>query len=275
MSSRSPETDPRALLGELLRLARQESGHKTQEALARAIGMERSTVGKGEQGERVPTVHVLGDWLTACGVTGLARAAVEGVARLARNSGDDAPVKVWFSGYLTAEAVAHSIRIWQPLIVPGLVQTEAYARALFDAAGIGDDQARELIGVRLQRQEIFARPRPPNVVILLDESVLHRQVGPPEVMREQLGRLVELSRSAVIQIIPSCNAGLGGAITLLTGPGGPETLLAEALIEDQVTTDTSLVIRASATFDAVRGDGYARAHSRNLITEAIERWNGN
>jgi transcriptional regulator with XRE-family HTH domain len=267
----SPEGDPKALLGELLRLARQQSEYRTQEALSGALGMERTGITRAETGNRVPNVNVLADWLTTCGVSGLARTAIESMWRLARLSDDDEPVKVWFSGYLTAEAAAHSVRIWQPLIVPGLAQTEAYARAIFTAMGMSEEQVSEQLAIRMGRQAILVRPKPPNITIVLDESALHRLIGSPEIMREQLERLLELSRAIVVQIVPSetgGNAGLGGAVTLLEGTGG-SVLLAEALIEDQVTTDVDLLIRAGATFDAVRGDALTRAQSRKLIVEAI------
>ena len=80
---------------------------------------------------------------------------------------------------------------------------------------------------------------------------------------------------SLVQIVPGDtggNAGLGGPVTLADGPKGT-VLLAEALIEDQVTAEPTLVRRASATFDAVRGDALNRADSRNMLMEALERWN--
>jgi len=273
--ARNPEADPRMLLGGLLRLARQQSGHKTQEALGRAVGLERTSVVRFESGDRVPGADVLAGLLSACGVDGLARAAVEKMWQLARLTEEDAPVKVWFSGYLAAEAAAHSLRIWQPLIVPGLVQTPAYARAVFTAMGMSDEQVAGQLEIRLGRQAIISRPKPPNITIVIWEPVLHHQVGTAEVMRDQLTRLLELPNSVVVQVVPGDtegNAGLGGAVTLVESPGG-SVLLAEALIEDQVTTDTDLLLRAGATFDAVRGDALPRAQSRKMITEARELWN--
>jgi hypothetical protein len=275
MTSLGSEISPKALLAQLLRTARQESAHRTQEALAGAIGKERTTVGKNEQGDRVPAFDVLGDTLTACGVTGLARTAIEGVWRLAKYTEEDTPIKVWFSGYLPIEAAAHTIRTWHPVIVPGLLQTEAYARALFAAMGMSPEHVEEQVELRTRRQEIITRERPPDMTFVLWEPVLHHQIGTPEVMREQLARLLELPSSVVVQVVPGDiggNAGLGGAITLAEGQKGT-VLLAEALIEDQVTTDTDLVLKASATFNAVRAEALPRARSRNLISEAKEQWN--
>src|SRR5215471_2683764 len=100
MKSRSPETDPRVLLGELLKLAREHHGRKTQQDVAEIIGLERSTVAKGETGKQVPNPRVLALWLEGLEVNGLARAAIEGVHRLARfMERDPAEVEVlpWFA----------------------------------------------------------------------------------------------------------------------------------------------------------------------------------
>jgi transcriptional regulator with XRE-family HTH domain len=269
------ETSARSLLGDLLRAARTQGGFKVQEELAVELGMDRTGVSHTENGNRVPSARALGEWLDKCGINGLARTAIEGVAKLARATDTSGPVKIWFSGYLTAEGEARSIRIWQPLIVPGLLQTEAYARALFEKMGLSDTKIREFTEVRLKRQEILAKTIPPNITVVLWEPVLHHLIGSPEIMREQLQLLVELSKSIVIQVVPSDtagNAGLGGAVSLVDGPGG-SILLAESLIEDQVTKDADLLHLAGATFDAVRGDALPRAPSRTMITEANETWN--
>jgi transcriptional regulator with XRE-family HTH domain len=273
MTSPGPETSPKALLAQLLKTARQQSEYRTQEALAGAIGKERSTVGKTEQGDRVPAWEVLQDILTATGVTGLARTAIEGLWQVAKSTEEDAPVKAWFSGYLTAEGAAHTIRVWQPLIFHGLLQTPDYTRALLAAADLSDNEIQQQVQLREQRQAILHRKAPPNVIALIDESVLRRPVGAPEVMTGQCARLLDLPTSVVLQVVPSrvgANAGLGGAITLAAGTGKPEVLLAEALVEDVVTTDVPLVLKASATFDRVRACALSRADSRALITEAME-----
>jgi DNA-binding XRE family transcriptional regulator len=275
MTSLAPEASPKALLAQLMKAARLQSAYRTQDALAGAIGKERTTVGKMEAGDRVPALDVLEDTLSACGVTGLAKTAIEGVWRLAKYTEEDAPVKVWFGGYLPIEAAAHTIRTWHPVIVPGLLQTEAYARALFTATGMNPAQVEEQVELRMRRQEILARERPPDLTFVLWEPVLHHQIGTPQVMREQLAKLLEFPSWIVVQVVPGDiggNAGLGGAITLADGQKGA-VLLAEALIEDQVTTDPDLVLKASATFNAVRADALPRARSRDLILEASEQWN--
>jgi DNA-binding XRE family transcriptional regulator len=274
--SRDPETNLSAFLGRQLKEIRIEAGYRSQDEFAPALGRDRSVIGKAESGEYPPTDAVLEDWLNLCGVGGRLRTLLLGVARIARMR-DGGPVKVWFAGWVDAEGKSHTLRIWQPIIFPGIVQTTAYARELFMATGLNDDQVSEYVQVRLCRQAIFDRPEPPSVVIVLDELALHRLIGTPEVMREQLERVVELSRrpNVHVHILPTrmgANAGLGGPIHLATGIGTPEVLLVGALIEDQVSADPALVRRASATFDAVRGDALNRSDSRNILMEALERW---
>lgn len=273
---RDPETDLGAFLGRQLKEIRAEAGYKSQDEFAPALNRDRSVIGKAESGEYPPTDTVLADWLDRCGITGRLRTVLLGMARFARMR-DGGPVKIWFVGWVDAEGKAHTLRIWQPIIVPGIIQTPAYARELFAAMGMNDDQVSDYVQSRLSRQAILDQAEPPSVVIVLDELALHRLIGTPEIMREQLEHAIELSKrpNIYLHILPTrtgANAGLGGPIHLATGIGSPEVLLVGALIEDQVSADPALVRRASASFDAVRGDALNRADSRNVLMEALERW---
>lgn len=275
--SRDPETDLGAFLGRQLREIRAEAGYTSQDEFAPVLNRDRSVIGKAESGEYPPTDAVLNDWLEHCGVAGRLRTVLLAMARFARMR-DGGPVRLWFAGWVDAEGKAHTLRIWQPIIVPGLLQTPAYARELFAATGMNDDQVSDYVQARLSRQAILDRADPASVVTVLDELALHRLIGTPEIMREQLEHAIELSKrpNMYIHILPArtgANAGLGGPVHLATGTGSPEVLLVGALIEDQVSADPALVRRASAAFDAVRGDALNRADSRNVLMEALERWN--
>ena len=273
--SRSSETNVAALLGEHLRRARIASGYRSQDALASALGTDRSVVTKCETGERPPNVSVLTAWLDACEITGQLRAVLEGLSKLARTR--EGPVKQWVAPWFETEAKAHTLRYWAPVIVPGLVQTPAYARELFAAMGQDEGKVSELTEVRMGRQAILDRPDLPDVTIALWEPVLHHLIGSPEVMRNQLARLVELSARPriLIHILPGklgANAGLGGAINLAATGDAAELLLSDGLVEDQLTNDPALVRKASTTFNGVRADSLPRSDSRNVIMEAMERW---
>jgi hypothetical protein len=270
------EADPKALLGDLLRAARQQSRYATQDALAHAIGKERSVVSKPEQGERVPAVDVLADILTACEVNGLARLAIEGVARLARAWDDpkQAQVAPWYE----TEARAHTLRYWNPTLVPGPFQTPAYATELFRAMGFDDAKVAESLGIRLRRQDILTRDDAPDVTAVIWEPVLlHHQIGTPEVMREQCKRLLEISQlpTVSLHVLPSglgANRGLGGAINLAATDDAPELLLSDGLVADSLTQEPSVVHKARTTLSGVRGDALNRAGTRGCISEAISRW---
>jgi transcriptional regulator with XRE-family HTH domain len=190
--SRTAETDAKLLLAENLKLIRAAAGFTSAAALGRQIQAHESVIAKAETGERPPTPEVMQRLLEACRVTGLHRTALEGIWRLAR--GKDGPIPVKVAPWFETEARAHTLRYWAPLIVPGLVQTPAYARELFAAMSLDDATVKEFLEVRLGRQAIIKRSDPPDITIVLWEPVLHHQIGTPEIMREQIGRLVDLSQ---------------------------------------------------------------------------------
>lgn len=271
MAGRDPETDPRAFLGGELRRARVAAGFSSQEALAARLGFDRTVITKTETGDRPPTADVLAAWCGACGLDGDLFGRLAGLARRS-----DGPVPSWFESWLEAEREAHTLRLWSPVLVPGLLQTAEYIGALTTAAGLDEDAAQGLAAVRLNRQVILNRRDPPHVVAVLDESVLHRLIGSPQVMADQLARFAELSERAniSIQVVPSdigANAGLGGAFDLASGDGAPEVLRMDA-VEDVVTDSRSLIRTATDIFVRVQADALPRAASRVRILEAAERW---
>jgi transcriptional regulator with XRE-family HTH domain len=273
-NGRDSQTDPAAYLGARLRIARMAAGFSSQESFSAAMEFDRSVITKAETGSRPPTDEVFSKWCDTCGVLPEVREVLAGLLTVARRA--DGPVPQWFEDWLEAERDALNLRIWQPLIIPGLLQTAEYARALFVAAGADGDKADEMVTARLERQAVFDRPKPPNVSVVLDESVLRRLIGSPQVMHDQLAQLAEWSERPyilvhVLRADNGANAGLGGALNLASGDGTPEVLLTEA-VEDQTTESRSLIRKASDTFDLVRADALPRVASRALISEAAQQW---
>jgi transcriptional regulator with XRE-family HTH domain len=271
MVSRDPRTDPKALLGKRLRRGRVAAGFTSQEALAAKLGFDRTVVVKAETGDRPPTDAVLAAWVEACSLD--AELFTE-LAELARSA--DGPVPTWFEDYLEAEREALTLRVWQPVIIPGLLQTPEYARALFLAAqsDTSDETIDALVNARLERQAILERPQPPHVVVVLDEVVMHRLIGSPQIMRDQLTRVADLSARPYlsVQVVPignGANAGLAGGMTLASGDGTPDMLYMDA-VEGQTSEKRSLVRQAAIAFDRVRGDALSRAQSRDLILRLAE-----
>ena len=275
LPTRTAETDAKLLLAENLKLIRAAAGFTSAAALGKQIQAHESVIAKAETGERPPTPEVMQCILDACGITGLHRTAIEGIWKLARSK--DGPVPVRVAPWFETEARAHTLRYWAPVIVPGIVQTPAYARELFVAMGLSDDKVSEFMEVRMGRQAILDRTDPPDIAIVLWEPVLHHQIGSRELMRDQLSRLVDLSYrpTVMIHVLPSslgANPGLGSPINLAATEDAPELLLTDGLVEDHLTQDPGVVRKARATFNTVRADALNRADSRNRLVEAIDIW---
>ena len=274
MAKRDPETDPKGFLGDELKRVRLAAGFSSQDALAARLGFDRTVITKAETGDRPPTDDVLAAWCAACGLPAELAELFARLVVLARRA--DGPVPTWFEDWLKAESEAHTLRVWQPLIVPGLLQTAEYARALFLAAGADDTRADELVAVRMERQLILDRADPPHVVTVLDESVLHKLIGSPAIMYEQVTHLVGAAeRPAIsVEIVPSstgANAGLSGGFQLASCDGTPDVLNMNGVRD--VTEERGAIVRhATRIFDRARGDALPRTASRALIMEAAEQW---
>jgi transcriptional regulator with XRE-family HTH domain len=274
MARRDPETNPAAFLGAELRRARLAAGFSSQETLAAKFGFDRTVIAKAETGERPPTADVLIAWCEACQLDEELFSRLAKLARLA-----DGPVPTWFEDWLEAEREAQSLRIWQPIIIPGLLQTGEYARALFLTAqtDTSEDAINALVTARLERQSILDRADPPDTVVVLDEAVLHRLIGSAQTMHDQLTQVADLSMRSYIsvQVVPAAtgaNAGLGGGFAIASVDDMPGTLRMEG-VEDQTTDRRSLVRKAAVAFDRLRGDALPRSASRDLILRvADERW---
>ena len=109
----------------------------------------------------------------------------------------DGAVPVWFSSYRDeVEPAAHTIRTWQPIVIPGLLQSPSYAEALFIAMGYDNARIEDFVTARIERRAILDRAEPPNLWVVLDEAVLHRHVGSETIMHEQLEYLAERGQRA-------------------------------------------------------------------------------
>jgi transcriptional regulator with XRE-family HTH domain len=209
----------RMLLGAQLRRLRETAGISAEEA-GYEIRASRSKISRMETGRVGLKVRDVEDLLTLYGVTGeQQRAKVVALARQSRapqwwaKYNDILPD--WFETYLGLESAATSIRSFEMQFVPGLFQTEDYARAvtrLGHQTALVDEIERR-VGLRRKRQELLARVQPPRIWAVMDEAVLRRPVGGIAVMRAQLRHLVEAARmpTVTIQAVPFARGGHAGA----------------------------------------------------------------
>jgi hypothetical protein len=273
--ARDPRTHLGAFLGEQLRAIRIEAGYASQDDFSPAIRKDRSVIGRAETGQFPPTKDVLGDWLDLCGIGGRLREMFEGVTRIARIR--ENPGQAQAEPFYAAEARAHTVRYWAPIILPGIVQTPAYATELFKAMRFDAAKVAERLELRMSRQAILERADPPDITIVVWQPVLLHQIGDAKTMREQVDRLIQLSDmpTVTLHVLPStqgANPGLGGAIQLAATADAPELLLSDSLVEDQITNNPEVVRRASSTFSSVRADALNRAGSKEILMEAIKTW---
>jgi len=184
----------------------------------------------------------------------------------------------WFQEWADIEAEAQALRWYEPLVVPGLLQTEDYARAILSARPDGNlDDLDDQVAGRLARQAVLDGPDAPQLWCVLDEGVLHRAIGGPKVMRSQLYRLAEAAEhpKTTIQVIRSAgaHAGLLAHFVIADLDARPPVVYLETAAEGHVTDSPAVAAHVALSFDRLRAEAESRASSRDLIRKvAEEQW---
>jgi transcriptional regulator with XRE-family HTH domain len=268
-----PSAGPLQFFGAELRRARAASG-LSQDQLGQRLGYSAAQVGKVETGERAPSQ----DFAHGCDQTFPGAGGLfTRIYQLARRWDGGHPS--WFAEWIDSERRASALRSWEPLLIPGLLQTSDYARAILAAdPETTEDQLEELVVARLGRQAILDRPVPPMLWVVLDEAVLHRLIGSHKIMYDQLLALADAScrPNIAVQIMPAeigAHAGLMGGFAIASFDNAPSTVYMESPDRGLTTEVPSVVGRLSLTFDTLRADALPRGASRDLIGKvAEERW---
>jgi hypothetical protein len=267
-----PSAGPAAFFGAELRLARVAAG-LSQEQLGIRLGYSAAQVGKVETGERAPSA----DFARLCDqelpdAGGLFTRIYSLIQRW------DGGYPSWFHEWVETERRADTLCWWEPLLVPGLVQTAGYARSLFEAWRLADeDDLEHLVTGRMDRQRIFDRPDPPSLWVIIDQAVLQRLIGSRKVMYDQLGHLAQVAERprTTVQVIPGdvgAHVGLLGAFAVASIDGAGIVYM-ESPDQGQTTSAPAVVAKVSAAFDTLRAEALPRRASRELIMRvAEERW---
>jgi transcriptional regulator with XRE-family HTH domain len=256
------------LFGELLRHFR-EGALLTQDALARAIPCDRSFVARVETASRVPQepfAKKCDEVLDTGGALGRLWGKVDWYA--------EAEHPDWFKRRAEMDAEAVSLREYQERVVPGLLQTEEYAWALFSPV-MSAAEAEERVRARLSRQQRYLAAGGPLYVAVLEESCLRSVIGGAKVMRDQCAHLLKVGQlpNVRIQVAPSSDPGLicpDTSMSLIKLPDGREWVYSESLDQGHFSDDPAVFRRHNQTYDVLRADALSAPESAALISDAME-----
>ncbi|GAA4206516.1 helix-turn-helix transcriptional regulator [Streptosporangium oxazolinicum] len=285
MASRhSPTARHRRLMAELSRL-RKDSG-LTRVEVAERIGSTDTTVWRYETGISRPRPSDVSALTDVYGVTGEARDSLIQMAVEARRRGWWHPhrraLKPGFDSYIGLEAEASLVRSYEPLVVPGLMQTEPYARAVIEATSVVQTPSKveETVSVRISRQRLLHGPGDPiHLVAVLDEAVIRRRIGGRDIMSEQLEHLVRLSGlpNVEIRVVPfsaGAHPAMDGQFCLLSfpEPEDPDLLYLEQAASGIVPDDPEQVSRYASMFESLCAMALSQEASAAFIAQMARRF---
>jgi transcriptional regulator with XRE-family HTH domain len=265
-----PSASPLAFFGYELRRIREEAG-LTQEQLGELINYSGAQVSAVENAKRNPKK----DFADRCDEALNTGGHLASTWVMVRRGVYHPPVRSYFE----LEREATCLRVFQPIVVPGLLQTEAYALAITRGGRPRDGEERiQARGAeRMERQAILREEDPPALFAIMDEAVLRRPVGGPAVMRDQLEHLLNLALvpGITIQVVPStvgAYPGLDGPIVLLSFQGASDVVYFDHAGGGQVVDQPDEVAEAAYLFDALRAEALPQGASSELIREAMRQW---
>ncbi|MFG1851149.1 Scr1 family TA system antitoxin-like transcriptional regulator [Actinomadura geliboluensis] len=258
MAKRNPSPALKAF-GAVVRNLREEAGI-TRTELAKRVAVTPSYISQVESGntrcrkdfaQRMDQALDTGEQLTAAWTKHLRSATYP----------------KFFADYSEAEASADLLRAYEATFVTGLLQTKEYAQALLPSEAAVDR--------RLMRQQALARDKPPKLIVVMDESVLNRQVGSPEVMRAQCEHLLKMAQqeNITIQIAPTAYyRGISGSFNIATQSTGEELIYLETSPGGITSDDPRDILHVIGAFAELQARALSACDSNDVIRKAIDRW---
>ncbi|WP_104784185.1 MULTISPECIES: helix-turn-helix domain-containing protein [Streptomyces] len=260
-------------VGKQLKVLRERAG-LTQRELGDRLGYSEDLISSVERGRRTPQRELLkaADELLDAG--GVLEAAIEDVERVKAKGRVRHPA--WFRDYARLERGAVELNFYNNHDIPGLLQTERRTRALYEMRKplLGEDIIEQRVASRMARQEILTHWPPPMVTAVVEEVVLRRPIGGPEVHKEQLEQLIRLAqlRNVELQVMPtdrSEHAGMGGPFILLTPKGKAQVGYTEVQNSSRLVTDTEDVRILAARYGSIRAQALTMRESLDLINSML------
>jgi transcriptional regulator with XRE-family HTH domain len=281
MAGRSPKVRRRRLGIELRQL--RESAEYTIEQVAARLEVSDSKISRIENGQVGATPRDVRDMAALYGVTGQ---RMENLMQLARETRE----KPWWHeysdlrlDYAAYEAEASSILIYSPTILPGLLQTADYARAILRAIrfDLPREKIERLVEFRMRRQGLLTDPNPPSLWAVIDEAVLCRMIGGPRVMHQQLKSLIETASlpNVTLQVLPfsgGAHAGLDGPFYIIRflEPTDRDMIYFEHTGREHYLDDPETIKLHLSLFDHIRAAALKPDDSIKRLIDRVDQLNG-
>jgi transcriptional regulator with XRE-family HTH domain len=276
----TPTVRLRRLAAEL-RSLRASSG-LTRETIVERTGINAATLYRIEHGRVRPQTRTLRTLLDLYGVDQEHQAELVGLLRDARQRGwlhaYQSELPEHYTTYIGFEGEAHSVWNYESLFVPGLLQTEGYARAVIRGGlpHASRDEVERRVEVRMERQAVLRNDNPLNLWSIVDEAALRRQVGGPEVMQAQFRHLMDASElpHVTFQVIPfgaGAHPGMPGSFILLQfGDAAiPDVIYVDTMAGELFLEEVADVRRYKLVFEHLRAVAASPEASLSLVTSAI------
>ncbi|MFI6853225.1 helix-turn-helix domain-containing protein [Streptomyces sp. NPDC050416] len=259
-----PGASPLDYYGYELRRRREAAG-LTLKQLGGILNYTGSLVGQIETARKVPTPEFSERADAALGTDGLFSRLVELVLR--------SRLPAWFQQVAELQARATEIYSFEPQMIHGLLQANAYARAVLGR--IDQTDLDDRVAVRLARQRIFEKNEPPVFWVILSEAALYQAIGEPKTMREQLAHLLSFEGSprTNVQILPfsaGAHAGLTGSFDLYRFASDPAIVYTEGYGSAHPTANPDTVKDCSLRYDHLQAAALSLRDSAELIRRVME-----
>jgi transcriptional regulator with XRE-family HTH domain len=267
-------------LGNALRQARAEHSDLTLRAFAQQLGIRHASLSQWETGKGVPPIEHVARILTALGVDVDEYERIMGLAKDAHEPNwltvGIPGVSQQLAGAVECESAASEITCWEPMLIPGLLQTGNYARSILTAAGLPRSEVETLVHVRMGRREIVTRHDPAHLVALIGEAAIRDLIGGVTVMADQLRHLADMGRrdNVVIQVVPGAvgwHPGLVGPVIFFDFPDTPSIVHLEHYRSGVFLADDKDVEDYRAAVHTVRRLAMSPEDSAGLIAEVLNK----
>jgi transcriptional regulator with XRE-family HTH domain len=265
--SEDPADELLRSFGRQVKILRERAGY-TQAALAKLLGYSEAQIASIERGRRIArpdTIDRLDQLLEGEGIL----LALKRPVALTR-------YPAFFRDAARIEETAVEFHQYAPLIFPGMLQTEEYARTMFTVRRPrrNDAEIEQMVAARLARHALFDRRPSPVLSFVLEEAVLQRPIGGMDVLRGQLEHLLRVSENpnVEIQVRPTSatdHAGVDGPFTLMVPEGGEQVAYLESQGSGRVITDREAVRGIAARYGIIRAQALSPAESGRLIEQLL------